>query len=362
MSSVALNSAAPAAAVTIPRSHARILGIWLIVNCAMVLAMAVIGAITRLTESGLSITVWEPLLGWRWPMSEAAWQEALDFYRATPYYQAVFAGMAIEQFKVIFFWEWFHRLWGRLIGLTYALPLLVFFALRMVPAGLRWKLLGLLALGGLQAFMGWFMVQSGLVDRPSVSHFRLAMHLGLALLIFALMWRLALDLLWPRPAPAAVALGGLQAHTTALLALLAVTIAWGAFTAGLDAGMIYGTFPLMGGQLWPPETAVGGLLAVVEQPAWVQFTHRWLGVTTAVVALWLWLRGRSRMLDSTQRRALWAVALIAAAQMSLGIFTVISVVAIPLAAAHQAGAILLIAAALWLRHALMGQAPAERAV
>lgn len=332
-------------------SRRRILAAWLFFNASMVLAMAVIGAITRLTESGLSITVWQPLIGWQWPATPEQWQAAFELYRQTPQYQQVFAGMSLSEFKTIFFWEWFHRLWGRLIGLTFAVPLL-FFALRGWIRRAQWPpILGLLALGGLQGFMGWYMVQSGLVERVSVSHYRLAAHLGLALLIFAALVKVGLGVLRPAAHSDAPTLGW-RGHLWGCLAVLAVTIVWGAFVAGLDAGLIYNSFPLMGGGLLPSEAwfLSPAWLNALENHATVQFIHRWLGIATALAVLGLWRRARRFALPSGARQAVNAAAFMVVVQVTLGIATLLSQVALPLGAAHQAGAILLLGSLVWVLH------------
>lgn len=309
----------------------RPLIIWLHICCFMVLAMAVIGAVTRLTESGLSITEWKPVMGALPPLGEAAWHDEFAKYRQSPEFAQKHHWMELADFKKIYFWEWLHRLWGRAIGLVYALPLLWFWARKKIPAGYGWKFTGLLALGGLQGFVGWWMVKSGLIDRPSVSHFRLAAHLGLALLLFAGLFWLALDLK-RKYAPARQPLAWLA------LALLAITIVWGAFVAGLDAGLIYNTFPLMNGSLLPPEP----LQDFLHQHAYIQFTHRWLAMAAGSLILFLAARRRD-----------WPLAVMVCVQVALGVATLLTQVMIPLAAAHQAGAIILLA--LMLRHIHRGK-------
>lgn len=298
---------------------------WLFVCAAMVLIMAVIGAITRLTESGLSMVEWKPLIGAIPPLSEAEWHRVFDLYKQTPEFIQKNAWMGLADFKTIFFWEWFHRLWGRLIGLVYALPLAWFWVRGMIPPGFKGKLLFALILGGLQGVMGWIMVKSGLIDRPSVSHYRLAVHLTLALAIFGY-------LLW-----LAFSLRDSLAHKLTLNALgvtsllmVVVTIIWGAFTAGLDGGLLYNTWPLMGGHWVPPD--VTGVTALHSDPAGVQFVHRWLAVATAVVTLvYAW---------KTKHGALAAAVF---CQVALGMATLLSQVYIPVAAAHQAGAFIVFA-------------------
>jgi cytochrome c oxidase assembly protein subunit 15 len=317
----------------------------------MIGIMVVIGGITRLTESGLSIAEWRPLSGILPPLGEADWQRLHDLYRETPEYRKLNAGMTLLEFKTIFWWEYAHRLWGRLIGLAYALPFFWFLATGRLAARLRRHLWAILALGALQGLLGWLMVASGLIDRPSVSQYRLAAHLLLALVIYAYILRLAFALL--RPAPPPPGARGLRAALGAVTALAFVTMATGGFVAGLDAGAIYNTFPLMGGRLVP-----GDLLALspawlnpFENPAAAQFAHRWLAVALVVscASLWAahWAAGRRAGLARPGRSALAAVAAIAVVQAALGIATLLLVVPVPLAAAHQGGAVLLLGSLIW---------------
>lgn len=307
----------------------------------MVLAMAVVGAVTRLTESGLSITQWKPVAGALPPLSAEHWQQEFDLYRETPEFAHKHFWMNLEDFKRIYVWEWAHRLLGRLIGIFFALPLLWFWVRRQIPAGYGWKLIGILALGGAQGFMGWYMVKSGLVDRPAVSHFRLAAHLGLAVLIFSLMWWIALDFIKRPPSPPVSR--GLHYHGWAMLGLLALTMVWGAFTAGLDGGMIYNTFPKMNEHWIPPELTFNAPVWVnaLHAPAAVQFVHRYLALLSAAGLLALGWRVRDF--------ALIGMVLL---QAGLGVATILSQVMIPLAALHQAGAIILLALLLRRLHAL----------
>lgn len=307
---------------------------WLLLCCFMVLTMAVVGAITRLTESGLSITEWKPVTGALPPLSQEHWQAEFDLYKQTPEFAHKHFWMDLEDFKKIYFWEWSHRLLGRTIGIVFALPLLWFWVRKKVPVGYGRKLLGLLALGGLQGFMGWYMVKSGLVDRPSVSHFRLAAHLGLAVLIFCLMWWMALDFIKRAPTVLHGDTGALRSTGWFLLVLLALTMIWGAFTAGLDGGMIYNTFPKMNEHWIPPELTFNApaWFNALHAPAAVQFVHRCLAMITGLgIAFWAW-----RCRDY----ALLAMVFI---QVSLGIGTIMTQVMIPVAALHQAGGIILLA-------------------
>jgi cytochrome c oxidase assembly protein subunit 15 len=304
--------------------------IWLAACCAMVAAMVVLGAITRLTQSGLSITRWDPVMGAVPPLDQAGWQAAFAAYQQTPQYRLLNSGMSIDAFRHIYFWEWLHRLWGRLIGLVFALPLLVFWWRGLVARGLGLRLAGIFALGGLQGLAGWLMVQSGLVERTAVSPWRLAVHLDLALLIYALLvWTLlSLGAGPPRPcSPTYRRLGW------GLLGLVVVTITLGALVAGTFGGTIYGTWPMMEGN-WLPDAALAldpAWLNVIENPVMAQFLHRWAGPITMVAVLaWAW-RGRDHLLAG------WVVA-----QVGLGLATLLSGAALPLAVAHQAGAVVLL--------------------
>lgn len=323
----------------------------------MIFTMVVIGGITRLTQSGLSIVEWQPIMGTLPPLDDAAWQAAFTAYQNFPEYQKVNAGMTLDAFKGIFWVEYVHRLWGRLIGIVFAVPLVLFWIRGRLPRRLRWPLAGIFALGALQGALGWYMVKSGLVDRPDVSPYRLTAHLLLAVGIYAAILWIAFDLIRPRergrPSPALI---------RALLVLVVLTITAGGFVAGLDAGFAYNTFPLMDGSLIPSD-----YLAL--SPAWlnlfenipaVQFDHRWLAITTLVVAIVLWRSTAGA--DTGMRRAGLAVAIAACLQVALGIATLILIVPVPLAAAHQAGALVLFTAVLWAMHqSRVGRFPAAPA-
>jgi len=333
----------------------RQVAIWLLVCCAILFSLIVLGGVTRLTGSGLSITDWRPVTGVLPPLSEQAWQGEFDLYRASPEYQKVNRGMSMAEFKVIYGYEYAHRLLARMLGLVFAVPLLWFWLRGRVPPRLRWPLVGLLGLGMLQGYMGWFMVASGLVDIPRVSPYRLTAHLSLALIIYAIMFWLALGLLRPRRAPAPDRVRrGLQP----LLVVVAITIFSGAFVAGLKAGFIYNTFPLMAGQ-WVPD----GLLHLepawrnwFENPATVQFTHRLLGMGTLALVLFLWARAWRLSLSSMQRLAFHGLAAVAILQATLGIKTLLMYVPVSLGAAHQGGAVILLSTVLFALHEA-GRAP-----
>ncbi|MEQ9813442.1 MAG: COX15/CtaA family protein [Azospirillaceae bacterium] len=325
---------------------ARRVAAWLWICAFMVFAMAVIGAVTRLTESGLSMVEWRPLIGWLPPTSEAEWTRVFELYRQTPEYRFLNAGMSLEAFKEIFFWEWLHRLWGRAIGLVFALPLLAFWALgtlgriRHVPR-LGWKLLALLALGGLQGVMGWVMVQSGLVDRPSVSHYRLAAHLGLAFVIFGVLVWMALSVGRVEATPQPRTIRPVRRHAWATLAVLFLTVIWGAFVAGLDAGLAYNTWPLMNGTLLPAEawSIEPVWLNPVQNTALVQFIHRWIAIVAALAVLALSWRALAAGVEGAARVLAVLAGIAVLAQVLLGIVTLLAMVPIAVATLHQAGAL-----------------------
>ena len=330
----------------------RPVAIWLLFCCGMIFVMVVIGGITRLTLSGLSITEWEPVVGILPPLSPAAWATEFAKYQHIPQYRLVNYGMSLDQFKTIYLWEYSHRVWGRLIGFAYALPLLYFVLRRRLPRRLLTPLTGILLLGFLQGALGWYMVKSGLAARVEVSQYRLVAHLALALLIYAMTLWIALGILEspPRDAPGAA----WRRAAEAILGLVAMTILAGGFVAGLHAGLIYNTFPLMDGSFVPAGYAQlqPFLRNWFENIAAVQFDHRLLAMTTFAAVLLLWLAGWRIALPRPARIALNALLAAAALQFALGVATLLFVVPIPLAATHQAGAVLLLTAAIGLRHRL----------
>lgn len=319
--------------------------LWLYSVAALVFAMVIIGAITRLTDSGLSMVEWRPLYGFLPPMDVAEWNRVFTLYQASPEFQKEHFWMELDDFKQIFFWEWAHRVLGRLIGLAYGLPLLYFAIKKQIPQGFGRTLFGLLLLGGAQGLMGWYMVQSGLINEPAVSHYRLAAHLSLAFLIFALLIWTALSIKASRPSPSVATKKtdwSVCAHTCVTLLFVVVTITWGAFTAGMDAGLVYNEeFPKMGGQ-WIPETMwqiTPAWMNIIENPVGIQFIHRWLGMITTLMTLSLWLHATSKGHQTWRIHALGVMVLV---QFSLGVATLLSKVYLPLAVLHQAGALTLL--------------------
>ena len=327
------------------RRNDRAIGLWLLACCAMVFVMVVLGGITRLTQSGLSIMEWAPLKGALPPLSEAEWQRLFALYQQIPEYQQVNHGMTLAEFRGIFWWEWAHRLWGRLIGVVFLLPFLWFLIRGRIRRGLAPRLALLFALGAAQGALGWFMVASGFADRVDVSQYRLVAHLTLALAIYVAMLWTALDLLrtserWP-VSPR------LATHLTLALALLCLTIAMGGFTAGLHGGLVYNSFPLMGGEIAPPDLwgMAPAWINLFENPAAAQFVHRWLAITTMLTVLTLGWRDRAA--GSLPVRLAGAMALL---QVALGIATLLLVVPVRLAALHQAGAVTLLTLVIWALH------------
>jgi cytochrome c oxidase assembly protein subunit 15 len=324
---------------------------WLLACCALVFAMVVVGGITRLTHSGLSIVEWQPIVGALPPLDDNAWQETFRKYQETPQFRQVNPHMDLAGFKRIFWWEYVHRLLGRLIGAAFLLPLAWFAARGRISRELTWKLAGIFLLGGLQGAMGWYMVQSGLVDDPRVSQYRLAAHLALALLIYAAMLWIALGLLFLRDAGSASRPRGFAFALAGLVFVMAVS---GSFVAGIRAGLAYNSFPLMNGYVVPPGMFVlePWYLNFFANVATVQFDHRLIAWVLAALVPWFWMRVR---LAAVSRRARVAAHLLLgalSAQIALGISTLLLAVPVPLAAAHQAGALLVFTAALLAAHAL----------
>jgi heme a synthase len=314
---------------------------WLIVVAAMIFFMIVIGALTRLTESGLSMVEWRPVTGWLPPLSDAAWQTELQKYLSSPQGRLINRGFTIAEFREIFWLEFIHRLWGRLIGLAVAVPMIWFWVRGRLPGWLKPRLVTLLILGGLQGALGWAMVASGLVHRPSVSHYRLAAHLIFAVILYAYTVWLVLEL------------GSQHARrddprtrrkATALIGFVLVVMTFGAFMAGLRAGLSHNTFPTMSGYWIPPGMfdLQPWWINIFENGTTVQFIHRWLAKLLVLGVLALLIRAR--------RPETFAAAAMALIQGCLGVATILSGVNIEIATVHQAGAVLLLTTLLVVRH------------
>lgn len=332
-------------------NHNRTVATWLLLCCGLVFAMVILGGFTRLTGSGLSMVDWRPLMGWLPPMSDAEWQRVFAMYQESPEFQKVNSDFGVDDFKGIFWLEYLHRLLGRVIGIVFFVPF-VFFLLKGYIRKNEWlKYFLMFVLGGLQGVLGWYMVKSGLVDNPHVSQYRLTAHLVAAFAIYAYMLWVALSLLFPAE--------GTNRHPWYrpafwLTALLCITIISGGFVAGLKAGKIYNTFPMMGNHWIPPET-------MALEPFWrnffdnmttVQLDHRILALTTLVAVFVYWFKARSANLPDRTRPAVNALLHTAILQVVLGITTLLMAVPVFLGAAHQAVAMLLFTLALYVLHSL----------
>lgn len=329
----------------------RQVALWLLVCCGLVFLMVVLGGVTRLTGSGLSMVDWRPVTGLLPPLSAEEWQRAFDMYKDSPEFRKVNAHMDVEDFKGIFWLEYLHRLLGRIIGIVFFVPFVVFAARGYIRPREWPKYMAMFVLGGLQGVLGWYMVKSGLVDDPNVSQYRLTAHLVLALLIYTFMLWVALSLIFPRD--------GTTRHpwyrrAVALCSLIAVTIISGGFVAGLKAGKIFNTFPMMGDYWIPP-----GVMALdpwwrnlFDNPALVQFDHRALAITTFVACIVFWIAIRGHHLAGRARLAVHLLLAAVTLQVVLGVLTLLYHVPIALGAAHQGSALLLLTAAIYLVHTL----------
>jgi cytochrome c oxidase assembly protein subunit 15 len=329
----------------------RAVAIWLLICCGLVFAMVVLGGFTRLTGSGLSMADWRPLMGWLPPFSDTEWQRIFDLYRQTPEFLKVNSHMDVDAFKSIFWLEFLHRLLGRTIGIVFLLPFIFFFVKGYIKANEWLKYLLMFVLGGLQGVLGWYMVKSGLVDNPHVSQYRLTAHLFAAFLIYAYMFWVAMSLLFPTT--------GAKRHpwyhkSLALAVLTSTTIISGGFVAGLKAGKIYNTFPMMGDYWIPPGT-------MALEPFWrnffdnmttVQLDHRILAISTLIAVIVFWVKARKADLPARTRPAVNALLHTAVLQVLLGITTLILSVPVLLGATHQGVAMLLFTISLYIVHSL----------
>ena len=330
------------------RSTDRAVGVWLLVCCFLVFAMVVLGGVTRLTGSGLSMVRWAPLSGAIPPITAAAWEAEFNHYQQSPEFQKVNHQMTVNEFKTIFYVEYFHRLLGRAIGLVFLVPFLVFLWRGRIRRALIPKLSLVFVLGGLQGLLGWYMVKSGLVDVPRVSPYRLTAHLIVAVAIYAYLFWTALGLLRERSHHSTVS--SLSRGAIGITAMIVVTILSGGFVAGLKAGHAFNTFPLMAGQWIPPGYRVAEpfWLNFFETIPAVQFNHRWLAITTFVLVLLFAFRAWRDDALRTYRAAVAVLAMLSVIQVSLGISTLVLHVPVVLAAAHQGAALALLTAALYV--------------
>ena len=328
---------------------------WLIICLGLIFTMVILGGVTRLTGSGLSMVTWHPT-GMLPPLSLEQWQAEFQLYQQYPEYQKINRGMSLDQFKSIFWFEYSHRMLGRLIGLVFLLPFIYFWLRKRIKAGLTPRLIIMFVLGGLQGLLGWYMVKSGLVSNPHVSQYRLTAHLISAVLIYGFILWTILDLAFPEPYRRLdeSSAGRWRKLSLVLVGLVLLTIVSGGFVAGLDAGMIFNTFPLMGGQLIPD--GIGALspwyLNPFENLVTVQFDHRWLAMFTGVLLIVWYLRGRAKFQKPALQLSFKLVGMMVIIQLILGIATLLMQVPVSLGAMHQAGALLLLSALLFNVHAL----------
>lgn len=322
--------------------------IWLFTGCLLIFIMVAIGGLTRLTHSGLSMVEWN-LFGSTPPSSDADWQILFDKYKQYPEYQQINFNFSLEEFKSIFYWEYGHRMFGRMIGVVFIIPFLWFLIRRKISKPLLPKLILLLIMGGFQGLLGWYMVKSGLVKNPDVSHYRLAMHLVTAFITFAYTFWVALGLIYPGKVKADHKLKKLM---WIILPVVLIQIIWGAYVAGLNAGMIYNTWPKMG-ETWIAEsvTAMSPWWAnFFEGLAGVQFVHRYLAYAVVALVLIAFFRGRKIELLSSQRKALNVLVLAVSCQFILGVFTLMFAVPITLGLLHQLGAFILLGSSVYALH------------
>lgn len=343
-------------------SARRPIAFWLFVCSLMVFATLVVGGVTRLTHSGLSIVEWQPIVGTLPPLDRAEWEATFDKYKKTPEYQKVNHQMDLDEFKGIFWWEYWHRVLGRTIGMVFLLPFLWFLWRRRIDKPMVPRLVGIFILGGLQGAMGWYMVKSGLVDDPRVSQYRLTAHLSIAFLIFISMMWVALGLLAERTRRAADrVVEGLRRFGFWLALLVFYMVVTGGFVAGIRAGKAYNTFPLMNGHVVPPEILVidPWYLNFFNNMATVQFDHRLGAWLLAFLVPWFWVRIHRAQVSARARLAATILLVALAVQITLGIATLLLAVPVALGAAHQGGSMVVFGILLWLNHELR-VAPALR--
>lgn len=324
---------------------------WLLTGCILIFIMVVVGGITRLTHSGLSISNYKLISGTIPPMNEVEWNEAFELYKQYPEYQKLHNHFGLEEFKDIYFWEWIHRVIGRFIGLVFVIPFVYFLIKKRLSKSTIKKSIILLILGGFQGFLGWYMVKSGLVDQPNVSHYRLAAHLTTAFLTFAYTFWVALDLIFPDKK---VIDKKLRNFIRIGLAVLILQIIYGAFVAGLDAGWIHNHWPLMSENKWIHETVYieqnPTYLNFIEGKSGVQFVHRTLAYIVAIFILAIWYKATRLNLSSWQTKGVNMLLIMVGVQFLLGVLTLLLAVPVWLGVLHQVGAFILLSAMTFTLH------------
>ncbi|XCF07362.1 COX15/CtaA family protein [Tamlana crocina] len=324
---------------------------WLLTGCLLIFIMVFVGGITRLTDSGLSISNYKLITGTIPPLNEAEWQEAFNLYKQYPEYQKLNYHFELDDFKEIYFWEWLHRVIGRLIGMVFFIPFLYFLITKQLTKSTIKKSFILMALGAFQGFLGWYMVKSGLVDQPDVSHFRLAAHLVTAFLTFAATLWVALDLIYPDRKP--IAFPKFRKWIIFSFFILILQIIYGAFVAGLKAGLLHNHWPLMNEQKFIHHTVYvlqPFYKNLFENPSGIQFVHRTLAYLVVAALIWLWIKSKKLPLSSIQQKSVLSLVVIVFVQFILGVFTILLSVPLWLGLAHQIGAFLLLSAMTFTLH------------
>jgi len=324
---------------------------WLLTGCLLIFIMVVVGGITRLTHSGLSISNYKLISGTIPPMNEVEWQEAFDLYKQYPEYQKINQHFTLQDFKDIYFWEWLHRVIGRLLGVVFIIPFLYFLLKKQLSRSTIKKSLILLCLGGFQGFIGWYMVKSGLIDRPDVSHYRLALHLTIAFLTFAYAFWVALDLRYPVKK---IIENGIKRWMQIAFVLLVIQIIWGAFVAGLDAGFLHNHWPMMNDGKLIHET-----VTIEQSPVWknfiegksgVQFIHRYLAYIVVIITFIIWFKTKKMSLTKLQKLGVQSLIYMVLIQFCLGVFTLLYQVPVVLGVLHQVMAFFLLAGMTFTLH------------
>jgi cytochrome c oxidase assembly protein subunit 15 len=334
-------------------TSSRTVALWLFVCALMIFVMIIIGGVTRLTHSGLSMVEWKPVTGFLPPTTELVWQETFEKYQQYPEFKIKNPDMDLAGFKSIFWLEFIHRVWGRTIGIIFFVPFMFFLLRKKLDKKLIPKLITMFILGGLQGLLGWFMVKSGLSDRPDVSQYRLTAHLTFAFFLYGWILWTALGLCFPKRHDfKQTSIHAYKGFLTALTLLLVIAIMSGGFVAGTDAGFIYNTFPLMGETLLPKDLFAFDpwVKNFFENVVTIQFTHRVLTTLILFSVLGFWFKTLNQDLPERTRMALHCLLAAVILQVTLGISTLLLVVPVALAASHQAGALLLLTAVLWTRH------------
>ncbi len=329
------------------------IAIWLLITAFLVLLMVIVGGLTRLTESGLSIVYWKPIHGVIPPISTADWNEEFSLYKSSPEYKIKNYSISLSEFKYIFWWEYTHRLLGRIVGIIFLLPLIYFLYRKEISLAESKKFFAIFILGGMQGAIGWYMVQSGLVDNPSVSHFRLATHLTMALLIFSLLLWYGLTYLGIQKAKHNIHIIKLNKICNWVLVLLFIQIIYGAFLAGLDGGLIYNTWPSMNGEIMPEYAFDKGFISILENLSAIQFIHRWLAFAVFGAILFLLIKSKKAVKSEFAPKSLRITAnimhIIVFVQIVLGVYTLVYQVPIITASLHQINSVILLASVIFYK-------------